>query len=98
MRFFLSVFIISFYNIAFAALQPIMLTCEYQINPLGIDVKNPRLSWQFVLEGRNQMQTGYEIIVSDKLNDMNEIIGAQWTSGEIASNQNTQFGFSKQPI
>lgn len=89
MKYILSLLAISLCNFALAALQPTTLTCEYRNNPFGIDVAHPRLSWQFVLEGRNQMQTGYEIIVSDKLNDMNQIIGAQWTSGEIRSNQNT---------
>ena len=94
MRFFLSVFVISFYNIAFAALQPIMLTCEYQINPLGIDVKNPRLIWQFVLDKKNQIQTAYEIIVSDNPNDIKAFLGSQWVSGKIISNQNTHVEYN----
>ena len=32
------------------------LRCEYTTNPLGIDVQNPRLSWQIVAERRNVTQ------------------------------------------
>ena len=33
-----------------ASLLPINLTCEYRINPLGVDVTNPRLSWRFFMD------------------------------------------------
>ena len=29
-----------------AALRPVGLQCEYSVNPLGIDVSKPRLSWR----------------------------------------------------
>ncbi|MGQ9905216.1 MAG: glycoside hydrolase family 78 protein [Anaerolineae bacterium] len=37
------------------------LTCEYQINPIGIGVTAPRLSWQMVSEQRGARQTAYQI-------------------------------------
>ncbi len=92
MRFFLSAFVISFYNIAFAALQPITLTCEYQHNPLGLDVAHPRFSWQFILEGKNQQQTAYEIIVSDNISEISSGKGSQWNSA-MPSTQNTHIEY-----
>ncbi|MEO6001267.1 MAG: alpha-L-rhamnosidase C-terminal domain-containing protein [Chitinophagaceae bacterium] len=47
------------------------LTCEYIQNPLGIDTKSPRLSWTLTSKERDQVQTSYELIVSDNLNDIN---------------------------
>jgi hypothetical protein len=37
------------------------LTCEYQINPLGIDVLQPRLSWQMQSDRRGAYQKSYQI-------------------------------------
>ncbi len=42
------------------------LRCEDRINPLGLDVLNPRFSWQLVPDQRNLEQTGYEIRVGYK--------------------------------
>src|ERR1051325_1184957 len=33
---------------------------EYRINPLGIDVRQPRLDWQLVSDQREQRQTAYQ--------------------------------------
>ncbi len=35
--------------------------CEYRDNPLGIDVAQPRLSWQLVSERRGARQAAYRI-------------------------------------
>lgn len=61
---------------------------------MGIDVKNPRLIWQFVLDKKNQIQTAYEIIVSDNPNDIKAFLGSQWVSGKIISNQNTHVEYN----
>ena len=37
------------------------LKVEYKINPLGIDVMKPRLSWKIRSDRQNTMQTAYEI-------------------------------------
>ena len=43
------------------------LQVEYTKNPIGIDVKSPRFSWQMEASagGRNYVQTGYQIEVKD---------------------------------
>jgi alpha-L-rhamnosidase len=41
------------------------LTCEYQINPLGIDVLHPRLAWQMQSDQRGAYQTAYQILVAN---------------------------------
>lgn len=40
------------------------LRCEYKIDPVGIDVAKPRLSWQLESAEKNVMQTAYEVQVS----------------------------------
>ena len=53
------------------------LRCENRINPLGIDMLNPRFSWQLVSDHRNILQTAYEIRVSDQSGNVNF-----WNSGK----------------
>lgn len=65
------------------------LTCEYQINPLGIDVLRPRLSWQMQSEQRGAHQTAYQILVASSeasLANGQELI---WNSGKVESDQST---------
>lgn len=40
------------------------LKCEYMTEPIGIDIKLPRLSWEIASSGREIMQTAYRIIVA----------------------------------
>ena len=40
------------------------LRCEYRVNPLGIDVVRPRLSWVLQSSQRGQKQTAYRLLVA----------------------------------
>ena len=40
------------------------LRCEYKVDPAGIDVRKPRLSWQLESSERGVMQTSYEVRVA----------------------------------
>ncbi|MEP6750156.1 MAG: family 78 glycoside hydrolase catalytic domain [Bacteroidota bacterium] len=79
-------------------LQPASLTCEYMQNPLGIDVKSPRLAWNFTSNERDQFQSAYEIIVSDNLTDINTITGNVWATGKVVSSANIQIEYSGKPL
>ena len=59
------------------------LICEYHNNPIGIDIRNPRLSWKIQSSEENVLQTAYEIRVFDQSPKGKEI----WTSGKIDSDQ-----------
>ncbi len=48
-----------------AQVKVVNLLTENQTNPIGLDVQQPRFSWQLVSEQRNISQTAYEITVSD---------------------------------
>jgi alpha-L-rhamnosidase len=56
------------------------LCCEYQLNPLGIDVKEPRLSWKLSSDRRGASQSAYQIQVSDGRGEL-------WNSGKVLSHQ-----------
>jgi len=91
-------FIISFITHAASPLQPSSLTCEYLVNPLGIDTKVPRFSWNFTSSERNQAQSAYEIIVSDNTADIIKGIGNAWATGKIVSAVNIQLPYAGKPL
>ena len=47
------------------------LRCEYRVDPLGIDVANPRLSWILESGERAQRQSAYRILVADSAEALN---------------------------
>lgn len=79
-------------------LKPVQLTCEYKINPLGIDTKTPRFSWQFTSPEKNQKQTAYEIVVTDKTGSDHSAGGIVWRSGKISSGQNINIPYKGEPL
>ena len=66
------------------------LTCEYQINPLGIDVLQPRLSWQMQSDHRGAYQTGYQILAANSEAVLADDRVLLWDSGKIETDQSTQ--------
>jgi alpha-L-rhamnosidase len=54
--------LVSFFDLS-AQLVPVRLQCGHLINPMGIDVPNPRLSWQLADPRKGAGQTAYQIIV-----------------------------------
>lgn len=59
------------------------LSCEHKINPMGIDLAQPRLSWKINGTGRNIMQTSYSIRVATNKNFAAKTI--VWQSEKINS-------------
>src|SRR5271169_3167498 len=64
---------------------PVHLRCESVSNPLGIDVANPRLSWQSDSTERNWMQAAYQIVVSTSPAPAFDASAKVWDSGKVAS-------------
>lgn len=78
------------FSMATSPLQPDILTCEYIENPLGIDTRKPRFAWTFTSTASNQFQSGYEIIVSTSIKEVDEGRGNTWQSGRVNSSSNIQ--------
>jgi alpha-L-rhamnosidase len=70
--------------------KPVHLTCDYILNPLGIDDKNPRLGWQMESAERNQWQTAYEICIDSNIAALSKNHKGIWNSGKIISSDNIQ--------
>ncbi|HEY7419724.1 MAG TPA: alpha-L-rhamnosidase N-terminal domain-containing protein, partial [Ktedonobacteraceae bacterium] len=74
-------------NEQFPEMKPTQLKCEHRVNPLGIDVVSPRLSW--VLESflRGQRQSAYQILVAGCQEDLETEQHLLWDSGKVVSNR-----------
>lgn len=64
-------------------LNVIAPTCEFQTNPVGIDVAQPRLSWKLSAPGRNTLQTAYALRVATAPDFSAKTL--VWQSGKIMS-------------
>jgi alpha-L-rhamnosidase len=69
------------------AAEPYGLTCEYQANPLGIDMAQPALGWKLSSGERNQYQTAYELVVALAEKDLEQGKNLVWKSGKVVSGQ-----------
>ncbi len=61
------------------------LRCEYKVNPLGIDVRQPRLSWQLTAEGRGVVQAAYQVRVAES--EAGLAANPIWDTGRVDSDQ-----------
>ena len=70
------------------------LRCEMLENPQGIDVLQPRLSWQINGDVRGIEQTAYQVFVSSSPKEDGDV----WNSGKINSNQSVQVIYAGKPL
>src|SRR5260370_34258925 len=63
------------------------LPAEYKENLLGIDGREPRLSWQIRANGRGVMQSAYHVRVARSERDLHDGRNLVWDSGRISSDE-----------
>ena len=63
------------------------LRCEYKSDPIGIDVLEPRLSWQIESGKRGIVQAAYEIRVASDLKKLSSKKNLLWSTGKVNSDQ-----------
>jgi len=68
------------------------LRCEYKVDPMGIDVGKPRLSWELVNPERGVLETSYEIRVAQSEADLakGKLL---WDSGKQPSEASIQMEY-----
>ncbi len=84
-----------------AALTVEQLRCEYRVNPLGVDVPAPRLSWIMISteEGlRGARQTAYHVLVASNPAILSEDRGNLWDTGRVLSDQSAQLSYAGKPL
>ncbi|MBI4910642.1 MAG: family 78 glycoside hydrolase catalytic domain [Acidobacteria bacterium] len=65
------------------------LRCEYLVNPLGIDVEKPRLSWVLNPVANVRAQSAYRVLVASSAALLQKDQGDLWDSGRVTSSQST---------
>jgi alpha-L-rhamnosidase len=61
------------------------LRCDYRVNPRGIDVPQPRLSWTLRSDLKSQNQIAYQILVASNPDQLEKNIGDVWDTGQVSS-------------
>lgn len=69
------------------------LRCEYLVNPLSIESKNPLLSWQLQVEKVPVYQKFYQVIVASSPALLTEKKADYWNSGKIESGKSNQIAY-----
>jgi len=74
-------------------LQLSNLRCEYKVDPLGIESRYPKLSWEIVSGGRGIVQTAYRVLVSEDSLSLEKNVGTVWDSRKILSDASIQVAY-----
>ena len=78
--------LVTFVNEAcLAQFKVVNLKCEHLVNPLGIDVKQPRFTWQLKAEEAGVLQAKYQLLVGTDSVEVSKGKGSVWNSGEVRS-------------
>ena len=88
-------------NAAAAGLAPAELRCEYRVNPVGIDVTQPRLSWTLgaaAADARGLTQAAYQVMVAGTPEKLAADQGDLWDSGKVESDQQLHIEYAGKPL
>ncbi len=81
-----------------AALRVEHLRTEYKENPLGLDIRAPRFSWQLRSEARNVRQQAYHVRVARTDQDLRSGRNLAWDSGRVASAESIHQVYAGAPL
>lgn len=70
------------------------LKLENLNNPVGIDILNPRFSWQIQSELQNVNQTAYQIMVADSPEKLKSGNSLTWNSGRVESDNSIHIEYA----
>jgi len=72
------------------------LRCEYKVDPIGIDVLRPRLSWQLTAERRGVVQMAYQVRVAESQAGL--VASPIWDTGRIDSDRSIHVVYDGPPL
>ena len=80
--------------VVFSQPQVKNLLCENLVNPIGLDIVQPRFSWQLISNERNLMQTAYEIRLANSTAALQKTGGL----GKVNSDQSVHVSYTGTPL
>ncbi|MBN1348801.1 family 78 glycoside hydrolase catalytic domain [candidate division KSB1 bacterium] len=72
---------------------PRNLRCEYLKNPLGIDTRKPRFSWEVQSDVRGRKPAAFQILVATSKENLSAGKSDVWDSGKVVSDRLVNIGF-----
>ena len=84
-----------------SSIRPASLRSEYRVNPLGIDVSQPRLSWMLAAadpRARGLRQGAYRVLVASSEENLRAGKGDLWDSGKVGSDQSAHVAYAGRPL
>lgn len=69
------------------------LRCEYQNNPLGIDVQQPSLMWKLRSNERGDKQTAYQLVIMLHQDTVDQFDHCVFDSGKVMSEQSVHLKY-----
>ena len=80
-------------------MNQLILNCEYMKNPVGLDMKHPRFSWEFENETYQLgQQISYRLLVSKTEQDIDHNAGTMWDSGVQTSDESLNIPYNGIPL
>ncbi len=70
------------------------LLCENLVNPIGLDISQPRFSWQLASDARGVTQTAYEIKVSTNISPLRKFTNFIWSTGKVMSDSSVHVTYT----
>ena len=74
------------------------LRCEFLFDPLGIDVREPRLSWELQDMQRGVAQVAYRVLVAYSPELLAADQGDLWDSGRVESGETLGIAYAGRPL
>jgi len=74
------------------------LRCEDLVDPQGVGIATPRLSWRVASAGRGQRQTAYRVLVASAPDRLARGEGDLWDTGRVASDATRDLVYAGKPL
>jgi alpha-L-rhamnosidase len=81
-----------------SARAPRELRCEYQVDPIGLGARQPRLFWKLDDERPGAAQSAWRVLVASDPERLARDEGDLWDSGRVSSNQNAHVVYEGVPL
>ena len=85
-------------NAQTAKLSALGLTCEYAVDPLGVETVQPRYGWVLQSDQRGQAQSAYQILVAGSEAKLEADTGDKWDSGKVDSDNAINVEYAGKPL
>ena len=74
------------------------LRCEAAVDPLGVDIAAPRLSWKAASDVRGEHETGWQVLVASSAALLAKDQGDLWDSGRREAGESAAVPYAGTPI